>query len=394
MSGLFTTEFYGRIKDYLTPNGVFAQWLHLYEIDDGLILGVISALSQHFPTYSIFQISNKDILIVATAARRPAGARLVDLQVSGDRRGSEARVADHAEHDGGAARSRQPLAGAADALAGVPNSDFYPTLDLNAERTRFMKSEATGFEGLTASRVNFAAMVDGRRNGLGDSYAVVFGVPRLNAMAVAAGAETATRERVPTRASRRRGGRCSTPRWRPARAPMNWHVWVQSVASVEAALHGGMAGVVDTAFYASLRRYLDKTNAPELPRAAVISCTVWRRGTIAEASHAADPLLAAAGAGDLWVDADMLRDGAVMAKLATGDPRRAPRVQDADRAVVAKHHGSSNAPAVLVHRRHDGRGGRRRAWRHGRIDTSIRDACAPVRYTRFVAFVKSAAVAL
>jgi hypothetical protein len=48
--GLFTTEFYGRIKGYLTPKGVFAQWLHLYEIDDGLVLSVIAALSEHFRT--------------------------------------------------------------------------------------------------------------------------------------------------------------------------------------------------------------------------------------------------------------------------------------------------------------------------------------------------------
>src|SRR6185437_8735000 len=33
VAGLFTTEFYSRIKQYLAPNGVFAQWLHLYEIN-------------------------------------------------------------------------------------------------------------------------------------------------------------------------------------------------------------------------------------------------------------------------------------------------------------------------------------------------------------------------
>src|SRR5678816_2175100 len=37
VSGLFTSEFYSRVKGYLTPNGIFAQWLHLYEIDDGLV---------------------------------------------------------------------------------------------------------------------------------------------------------------------------------------------------------------------------------------------------------------------------------------------------------------------------------------------------------------------
>ena len=34
VSGLFTTEFYARIRRYLTDDGVFGQWLHTYELDD------------------------------------------------------------------------------------------------------------------------------------------------------------------------------------------------------------------------------------------------------------------------------------------------------------------------------------------------------------------------
>src|SRR5262249_7063237 len=131
VSGLFTTEFYGRVKTYLSPNGVFAQWLHLYEIDDGLVLGVLSALAQNFPTYSIFQISNRDILIVATTQPKlPAPdwsifeypALKTDLQRVWPITPSTMetlRVADQG--------SLAPLI----EQDGVPNSDFYPTLDLN-----------------------------------------------------------------------------------------------------------------------------------------------------------------------------------------------------------------------------------------------------------------------
>jgi hypothetical protein len=76
--------------------------------------------------------------------------------------------------------------------------------------------------------------------------------------------------------------------------------------------------VADTAFYVSVRKYLAQTNAPELARASVDfmhGVAVW---DYAEAARAADPLVAAAGAGQLWLDPDVLRDGAVMAKLATG----------------------------------------------------------------------------
>ena len=326
VSGLFTTEFYSRVKTYLTPNGVFAQWLHLYEIDDGLVLGVIAALAQQFPTYSIYQISSRDILIVATT--RPAlpapdwsifkyPAIATDLRhvwPITSRTMETLHIADQ--------RSLEPLV----RLGGVPNSDFYPTLDLNAERTRFMKSQATGFAGLAADRVNFAAMIDGRRNGMGDSYAVVLDVPRLAAMAVAAAARNGDK----------RGGSMAgvvagrlqmlDEEMAAGKPPVDWHVWVQSVATEEADLHGGMAGVVDTAFYASLYRYLDRAHAPGAARASVDfmhGLAVW---DLAQVARATDPLIAAAATGDLWLDADELRDGAVMAKIATGDRAAARNV--------------------------------------------------------------------
>src|SRR5688500_149298 len=49
VSGLFTTEFYERVKTYLADDGVFAQWLHLYEISDDLVLNVLAALHENFP---------------------------------------------------------------------------------------------------------------------------------------------------------------------------------------------------------------------------------------------------------------------------------------------------------------------------------------------------------
>src|SRR5262249_30733084 len=48
VSGLFTTEFYARVKRYLRPGGVFAQWVHIYDIDDRLLMTVLSAVQQQF----------------------------------------------------------------------------------------------------------------------------------------------------------------------------------------------------------------------------------------------------------------------------------------------------------------------------------------------------------
>jgi spermidine synthase len=318
VSGLFTTEFYARIKSYLTPTGVFAQWLHLYEIDDGLVLGVIAALSQHFPAYSIFQVSARDILIVASPRSTLTDADWSVFQLPGladdlkrvwpitARTMETLRIVD--------SRALEPLVRMSD----VANSDFYPTLDLNAERTRFMRSQANGLGGLASNRVNFAAMVDGRRNGFGDPYAVVTDVPRLDAMAIASAVRTPDSRagaQVGVVASRRQIVEAEIATGKP---PVDWHAWVGAISTLEESLQGGTAGVVDTAFYASLRKYLAQVKAPELARASIDFMHGVGAWDYAEASRASDPLIAAAAKGEVWLDADMLRDGAVMAKLATG----------------------------------------------------------------------------
>lgn len=323
VSGLFTTEFYGRVKSYLRPNGVFGQWLHLYEIDDGLVLSVLSALSQSFPTYSIFQVSNRDILIVATtgpALSAPDWSVFQFPALQGDLKRvwpitpqtmETLRVADQS--------TLAPLI----RQSGEANSDFFPTLDLNAERTRFMKSEASGFAALPADRVNFAAMMDRRRLGLGDSYSVIDGVVRLQAMALAAAMKNGDARagaRLKPMIADRQAFEAEMASGRP---PYDWHGWIETAAHVEANVHGGMAGVADSAYYAELRAYLAKENAPAEPRAAVDFMHGLASWDFAEASRASEVLLTAASKGDLWLDPDVLRDGSVMAKLETGDRRSA-----------------------------------------------------------------------
>jgi len=319
VSGLFTTEFYERITHYLTPKGVFAQWLHLYEIDDALLLSVMSALSQQFPTYAIFQISNRDIIIVATTrASLPSPDWSVfqyPLLAKDLRRVwpitahtmETLRVAD--------SRSLMPLV----RMAGTPNSDFYPILDLNAERTRFMKIDAEGFVGLASGRVNFAAMIDGHRNGPGDSYAVVTGIPRLQAMATAAGLHSGDSRAGPDVAVIAARKQMLDAEMAAGREPADWLVWVRSVAAIEEGIHGGMSGTADEPFYASLYAYLDRVHPPAPARAAIDFLHGLATWDYAQAARAADPLLAEVGRGQLWLEPDQLRDGAVIAKLAVGD---------------------------------------------------------------------------
>jgi hypothetical protein len=105
--------------------------------------------------------------------------------------------------------------------------------------------------------------------------------------------------------------------------PNDWHPWVAAAAAMERTVHGGMAGVVDTAFYKSVYAYLDRTHAPPLARASVDFLHGMAAWDFAQASRAADAVVPAEAAGDVWLNGDQLRDGAVIAKLATGDRRGA-----------------------------------------------------------------------
>ncbi|HEY6220766.1 MAG TPA: fused MFS/spermidine synthase, partial [Gemmatimonadaceae bacterium] len=66
VAGLFTSEFYSRVKQRLSPNGVFAQWLQVYEINDDLVLSVLDAIDDNFESWEIFFTAGRNVLIVAS----------------------------------------------------------------------------------------------------------------------------------------------------------------------------------------------------------------------------------------------------------------------------------------------------------------------------------------
>jgi hypothetical protein len=68
VSGLFTAEFYDRVTQYLKPNGVFAQWIHLYDLNDRLVTTVLAALHEKFRDYQVFMPVGSDMIVIATNA--------------------------------------------------------------------------------------------------------------------------------------------------------------------------------------------------------------------------------------------------------------------------------------------------------------------------------------
>jgi hypothetical protein len=329
VSGLFTTEFYAHVRRFMAPHGIFAQWIHLSETNDGLVLSVIRALAENFPDYALYTVANKDILIVATNdAKLPAPDWSI-LQRPGIASDLERILPITPEMLDALhiidATTLAPLARSSGA-----NSDFYPILDLGAERSRYVKEGAMGFVGLSGDRFGLATLLEARRLRPSEAtYSVLFGVPRLDAMELGArvsrGEFTGATGPQLGAAERARLVHLILASDKP---PVDWHVWVDAVREAEETRAAGSIGSADTALFGEVSRYLARQNPPAEVRAAVAFLHGLSAFNLTESADAAVPLVTAALRGDYWLPADLLRDGAVVSLLHIGDVTNARFVMD------------------------------------------------------------------
>jgi spermidine synthase len=153
---LFSDEFYGHIVRYLRPDGCLVQWMQIYETDMDVVASVVKALSRHFGAYAIYNLNDLDVLIVATpgAALPALTGRAFEwpgMRAALDHIGVQS-VADLQSRLIGDRRILEPLF---NSFAVPANSDFFPFVDLNAPRLRFMARNAFELTGLTSMSVPF-----------------------------------------------------------------------------------------------------------------------------------------------------------------------------------------------------------------------------------------------
>jgi spermidine synthase len=65
VASLFTAEFYDRAAEVLNPDGVFAQWIQLYELDPEDLRMVLYEVQRKFPEVSVW-ITDSDLIIIGT----------------------------------------------------------------------------------------------------------------------------------------------------------------------------------------------------------------------------------------------------------------------------------------------------------------------------------------
>ncbi len=325
VSGLFTEEFYQRVSGYLSPEGVFGQWLHLYEIEDDLVLGVLAALHRHFASYAVYLTNDVDILVVASnQPRLPAPDWSVftteDVRID---------LARFAPIDPAALRqalllTRADLAPLLDSVA--PNSDFHPLLDLGAERARFLSHSAEGFLGLSTDRFDLASALADRTIPLNTARRPALSLKRIERQALAARLRAGDRLSSSDTTSANRDFQAAQLRGEQlaqgmasGRAPADWFLWFVEMIAVEEDRHGGTMGVVDAPWYASVERYMQQQGAPadgisalRMLRAAVTYdwTTAARETQVQVESH---------NRGRRWLPPGLFFDAAVLARLKAGD---------------------------------------------------------------------------
>lgn len=336
VSSLFTTEFYEMVSRHLAPGGVFGQWIQLYEMDDGLLLGVLAAVHRVFPSYRLFVVNGMDLLVVAGTEPAlpdpdwgvfdfPGVAEDLKLTFPFEPRFLEQlRFLD-----------RRALAPLLDGWA-QPNSDYFPVLDLGAERARYLGFRADGFlwaagPGFDPSDPFLPPTLPPSSSPLETPVPQV-GVLRhvshtsyLRAVLDGELPEDSLRDRPEARS-----GLYRLRRFRAALAggepPGDWGSWLEDAASVAALLHGSARGWADTAFYGALEAYVERWDAPEGARATVdflagLQARDWER--VAGAMGVLGPEL---DRGRRWMPAELLLDGGVMAFLLTDRPGDAARL--------------------------------------------------------------------
>jgi predicted membrane-bound spermidine synthase len=331
VASLFTTEFYRHVMRYLADDGVFGQWLQLYEIDDALVLTVLAAIHQSFGAYEVFLTRGTDLLVVASPGpelRRPDWS-VVELEpIAGDLchnlpLAPEALEAARLTHRGALA----PL------LDGMrrPNSDFYPVLDLGAERSRFLRTRADGFQALPLQPFEFTAPFFERRSPPGTVHpAPIAELPRAEALALGAalrdgGSPGPQGESGWDRRVRR--ARYRLAQWEALLAsgepPADWMTWLANFNVVDQDRNTGTAGYLDEGLYGAAFAFMDRHDAPPMVREVL----VFRRGLatwdFAAASEAAWALLEGGAHLRGLIVSDDLLDGGVVAMLLSGDVERA-----------------------------------------------------------------------
>jgi spermidine synthase len=84
VASLFTAEFYDRAAEVLKPDGVFVQWVQLYELDPQDLRMILSEFQRKFPEVSAWNTGIGDLILIGTRQPQRLDLGRVSRLVQGD----------------------------------------------------------------------------------------------------------------------------------------------------------------------------------------------------------------------------------------------------------------------------------------------------------------------
>jgi spermidine synthase len=132
VNSLFTVDFYRLVKAHLEPDGVFCQWLQLYEMTPQTFATLAHSFVEVFPEGSLFALSRgSDAILIAA----PRGGRLAFDRLRQPAAQALLTMAHITAPEGLATKFAAPLSVLAAWAAGAPfNTDDRPVVEYRAPR--------------------------------------------------------------------------------------------------------------------------------------------------------------------------------------------------------------------------------------------------------------------
>ncbi|HEY3307365.1 MAG TPA: fused MFS/spermidine synthase [Desulfuromonadaceae bacterium] len=144
VGGLFSEEFYRMINRNLNTNGIFVQWLQLYETDSNLVVSILKTISPYFYDFVVYAPNDYEIFIVArkdgAVGKMSAGIYKIPAITSAMKYVYMNNIQDVELRK---IVDKKTYSRFLETFAVRTNSDFYPILDQNAARARFMQANAS-----------------------------------------------------------------------------------------------------------------------------------------------------------------------------------------------------------------------------------------------------------
>ncbi|QWV96512.1 fused MFS/spermidine synthase [Geomonas nitrogeniifigens] len=142
VSGLFSTEFYALAKRHLEKNGIFVQWVQMYEIDTNLVMSVLKAVSGNFNDYVVYAANDSDLVILASDRKLDSPSPGIFAAPRLKKALTRIHVLDPQDLSVRKVGNKRFFEKVLATYEIPANSDYRPVIDQNAAKTRFLRRSA------------------------------------------------------------------------------------------------------------------------------------------------------------------------------------------------------------------------------------------------------------